>query len=137
MTVQLNYRRGTSAEIATFIGTAGEPVYNTSTGQVHIMDGVTAGGRPLAGANTIVLTTTNQNVPTGDFVITGGEVYIRTGANQDDVTTTNFNPNTGYLHLTNEGGGAGITIIADLAAFDAATYAVGDIVHPCSRYHFW
>lgn len=40
----LRYKRGTAAQVAAYIGGPAEPVVNTTTGDVHVQDGITPGG---------------------------------------------------------------------------------------------
>lgn len=40
--------RGTAAEVAAYTGPTAEPIVNTETWRLHVQDGATAGGRPLA-----------------------------------------------------------------------------------------
>lgn len=46
----LRFVRAAAAAVAAYIGPAGEPVYNTTTGDIHLQNGVDAGGVPLASA---------------------------------------------------------------------------------------
>ena len=41
-------RRGSADQVAAFIGEANEVILNTTTNTLHVMDGLTAGGFPLA-----------------------------------------------------------------------------------------
>lgn len=44
----LRFVRGTAGQVAAYTGPAGEPVYNSDAGAIHIQDGATAGGVRLA-----------------------------------------------------------------------------------------
>jgi hypothetical protein len=55
MPKQVQLRRGTTAEHATFVGAAGEVTVDTSRKCVVVHDGVTPGGVPMAGAAVCVL----------------------------------------------------------------------------------
>ena len=46
--VQVQYRRGTAAQVAAFTGAAGEMVVDTTNNRVVVQDGATAGGFPAA-----------------------------------------------------------------------------------------
>src|SRR6185437_6015645 len=46
--VQVQYRRGTSTQIASFTGAAGELAVDTTNNRVVVQDGSTAGGFPAA-----------------------------------------------------------------------------------------
>ena len=48
MAQQVQFRRGTTTEISTFIGVEGEVVVDTTKDVLVVMDGVTAGGFPVA-----------------------------------------------------------------------------------------
>ena len=48
MSEQLQLRRGTQAQLASFVGAQGEPTPATDTMRLHIHDGATAGGWPHA-----------------------------------------------------------------------------------------
>lgn len=48
MAIQLQLRRGTTAQHSTFTGAAGEVTVNTTLNSLVVHDGVTAGGHPLA-----------------------------------------------------------------------------------------
>ncbi len=47
MATQVQWRRGTAAQVAAFTGAVGEVVYNTTTFALHTQDGVTVGGHAL------------------------------------------------------------------------------------------
>jgi hypothetical protein len=49
---QVQFRRGTAAQNTAFTGAPGEVTVNTDTDQLHVHDGVTPGGHPLAVAMT-------------------------------------------------------------------------------------
>ena len=48
MAQQVQFRRGTTTEISTFIGVEGEVVVDTTKDVLVVMDGATAGGFPVA-----------------------------------------------------------------------------------------
>jgi len=48
MSIQVQLRRGTSAQNSAFIGQAGELIYTTDTKELFIHDGVTAGGTSVS-----------------------------------------------------------------------------------------
>jgi hypothetical protein len=84
MAKRIQFRRGTTAQHATFIGAPGELTVDTDRNVVIVHDGVTAGGFPSNKAQTFSGTTTftgsviaNNAVPstsmtTGTIVVTGG-----------------------------------------------------------------
>ena len=45
---QILLKRGNSAQISSYTGPIGEPIYNTQTKTIHLQDGLTAGGFALA-----------------------------------------------------------------------------------------
>lgn len=51
MSKQVKIRRGTTAQHASFTGVEGEITVNTTTDTIHVHDGATVGGRPLARAD--------------------------------------------------------------------------------------
>lgn len=46
-------RRGSANQVAAFVGEANEVILNTTTNTLHVMDGLTAGGFPLARADKV------------------------------------------------------------------------------------
>ncbi|QND53455.1 hypothetical protein HB779_17340 [Phyllobacterium sp. 628] len=48
MSTQVQHRRGTAAQIQLFAGAASEFIHNTTDKTIHVMDGLTLGGTPLA-----------------------------------------------------------------------------------------
>lgn len=67
MSRQIQIRRGTAAEHASFAGAEGEVTYDTTLKTLRVHDGSTAGGVPLARADEIPA---QQTIPeTYDFVI--------------------------------------------------------------------
>ncbi len=68
----LRFRRGTSAQHATFTGAQSEVTHNTTTGRLHVHDGTTEGGIPLArldelpeGGGTGTVTSVDLSAPQG------------------------------------------------------------------------
>lgn len=74
MATQVQWRRGTTAQVAAFTGAVGEIVVDTTTHQMSVQDGVTPGGfyTGLATGGTFhnITITGTSNVLTGTF--TGG-----------------------------------------------------------------
>ena len=52
--VQVQYRRGTSSQVASFTGAQGEMVVDTTNNRVVVQDGATAGGLPAAKLSEVV-----------------------------------------------------------------------------------
>jgi hypothetical protein len=68
VSTQVQLRRGTSAQVAAFVGAIGEAVVNTTSSRLVVQDGVTAGGFPQARQSNDTLTATTL---TGGTTITG------------------------------------------------------------------
>ncbi len=64
--VQVQYRRGTAAQTASFTGAQGEMVVDTTDNRVVVQDGATAGGFPAAKLSE-VLTNTRSQVSDGNY----------------------------------------------------------------------
>jgi Major tropism determinant N-terminal domain len=64
--VQVQYRRGTSTQVASFTGAAGEMVVDTTNNRVVVQDGATAGGWPAARLAE-VQTNTRTQVSDGNY----------------------------------------------------------------------
>jgi hypothetical protein len=60
--VQVQYRRGTSSQVASFTGAAGEMVVDTTNNRVVVQDGATAGGWPMAAASRVAVSDTNYTL---------------------------------------------------------------------------
>jgi hypothetical protein len=61
--VQVQYRRGTSTQVTSFTGAAGEMVIDTTNNRVAVQDGSTAGGWPAAKLAEVL---TNTRTPVSD-----------------------------------------------------------------------
>jgi Major tropism determinant N-terminal domain len=60
--VQVQYRRGTASQVATFTGAAGEMVVDTTNNRLVVQDGSTAGGWPMAVASRVAVSDTNYTL---------------------------------------------------------------------------
>lgn len=69
MAIQVQFRRGTTANIATFTGAVGEVVVDTDKDTLVVMDGSVAGGYPLAKEN--------NPTHTGNMTLTTSGAYIQ------------------------------------------------------------
>jgi len=92
MSTQIQYRRGTNAQNASFTGALAEITVDTTNGTLRVHDGINAGGSNIAtvsyvtaaisalSANSISLGTTSVNIPSsgGNVVITVGGSGIAT-----------------------------------------------------------
>jgi hypothetical protein len=63
MSLQVQLRRGTSSQNASFVGRAGELIYTTDTKRLFVHDGTTAGGTEIGSLSSLatVATTGNYN----------------------------------------------------------------------------
>ncbi len=63
MSLQVQLRRGTSSQNASFVGKAGELIYTTDTKRLFVHDGTTAGGTEIGSLSSLatVATTGNYN----------------------------------------------------------------------------
>jgi hypothetical protein len=63
MSLQVQLRRGTSSQNASFVGRAGELIYTTDTKKLFVHDGTTAGGTEIGSLSSLatVATTGNYN----------------------------------------------------------------------------
>jgi len=72
MATQIKRRTGTTAEHSTFTGAASELTVNSTTNTVHVHDGTTAGGHPLAKSSEVALKAPIASPTfTGNFTSTG------------------------------------------------------------------
>jgi hypothetical protein len=60
--VQVQYRRGTSSQVASFSGAAGEMVVDTTNNRLVVQDGSTAGGWPTAVASRVAVNDANYTL---------------------------------------------------------------------------
>ena len=88
MAIQVQLRRGTTAEHAAFTGADGELTYNTDTDAPVAHDGATAGGKPLA---------TRAYVDTEIITVSDGTDMGRHGADLASASTVNLDAATGDL----------------------------------------
>ena len=95
--VQVQYRRGTSSQVAAFTGAAGEMVVDTTDNRVVVQDGSTAGGWPAAKLNdgavaftggTINGTTLGQTTPAAAAVTALGVGEATPGAGIVNISGT-------------------------------------------------
>jgi hypothetical protein len=94
MSVQVQLRRGTTANHSTFTGAAGEVTVDTTKKVVIVHDGATAGGIPMARADAVVLADgtvpfTGDVSAAGNIILTGaGKGVIFEGTTADAFETT-------------------------------------------------
>ena len=121
MSYAVQFRRGTTAEHASFTGAAGEITVNTTTNQLIVHDGVTVGGHVVGsgggagGASTL----TDLNISDG----TDGQVLTTDGAGTFTFTTLSNSGGSGggdissiispsafaYVNTTSDGSGTNIS----------------------------
>ncbi len=83
MSKQVKIRRGTSTQHASFTGVEGEITVNTTTDTIHVHDGATVGGRPLAradGTNVSGLWNVTANNVSGVVAVVNGGTGATTAA---------------------------------------------------------
>jgi len=105
MAYAVKYRRGTTAEHASFTGAAGEVTINTTTNELVVHDGVTIGGHVIGssgGGGGGASTLTDLNITDG----TDGQVLTTDGAGTFTFTT-----------LSNSGGNSQTSTIISPSAF--------------------
>ena len=70
MSLQVQLRRGTSSQNASFVGRAGELIYTTDTKRLFVHDGTTAGGTEIGSLSSLATVATSgsyndlNNLPT-------------------------------------------------------------------------
>ena len=70
MSLQVQFRRGTSSQNASFVGRAGELIYTTDTKKLFVHDGTTAGGTEIGSLSSLATVATSgsyndlSNLPT-------------------------------------------------------------------------
>jgi hypothetical protein len=95
---QVQIRRGTSAQHALYQMVQGELTLNTTTKRLHIHDGVTMGGFPLARADEVGDARLFQSAgdPNGNKVGKIGDVCVRMDTKSIYIKTSGDNTNTGW-----------------------------------------
>ena len=122
MSTQVQYRRGSGAQVAAFTGALGEMVVDTTNYVLNVADGVTVGGFSMAGVTaTQTLTNktlTNPNITaatgtsvsvtaniTGGNVLTGGLISATANITGGNITlAATGNVNCGNINNTNANG---------------------------------
>jgi len=142
---QLQFRRGTAAQMATFTGAPGEVVVDTSNNRLVVHDGATAGGWPAAriaeiapqcgrlsyvGATQIKLAPFNGGsvkiagllyaIPSAGITAANTSVYVNGVAGQNLAASTLY-----YVYLFNNAGTLTIDFSTTGHATDTATGNVG------------
>lgn len=149
MATQVQFRRGTTAQHATFTGAAGEITVDTDKDTLVVHDGTTAGGFPLENADADIL-----KADTTDNLVVGFTSDIETlGSNTitPDFQTENLKsravtgnvtinaPTTGngacYIKLAADGSGpytvtlgSGVTAIGTIPDLAASTTYIATVV---------
>ena len=144
MSTQVQYRRGSGAQVAAFTGALGEMVVDTTNWVLNVADGVTVGGYSMAGL-TATQTLTNKtyngtllsvtgNVTGGNIIfgsgilsgtgnITGGNIFAGVAGNVSNIGTAAQGFNTIFAKATS----AQYADLAEMYVADA-TYAPGTVV---------
>ncbi len=102
MAYAVQFRRGTTAEHASFTGASGEITVNTTTNKLVVHDGVTVGGHSLGGVGSsavslrqggtlATVTGTERWYAPGDITITKIAARLGTVANANTGTSINKN----------------------------------------------
>ena len=137
MAYAVQFRRGTTAEHASFTGAAGEITVNTTTNQLVVHDGVTVGGHVIgsgggnaAGASVGVSDTAPVSPSAGDLWYNTDNgtmnVYYNDGSSSQWVGTSGPAGATGPAGPAGDEGGS-VTIYASISARDAAVANEGDL----------
>jgi hypothetical protein len=105
MAYAVKYRRGTTAEHASFTGAAGEITVNTTTNQLIVHDGVTVGGHAIS-----------AGVSGGDGPSTLTDLNISDGTDGQVLTTDGTGTFT-FTTVTNSGGSSQTSTIISPSAF--------------------
>jgi len=134
MATQIQWRRGTTAQTASFTGAVGEATVDTSKNTLVIHDGTTAGGFPLAresalSANAIYLQASYNQANASFIAANSAGVYangafVSSNTIQTYVTSANANINLlfSYVNTANANITAAVAnITAAFAAANAAT----------------
>ena len=113
MSTQVQYRRGSGAQVAAFTGALGEMVVDTTNYVLNVADGVTVGGFSMAGV-TATQTLTNKTLTapvisgnaniTGNVIGTGAISITGTVASGTITLAATGNVNCGNINNTNANG---------------------------------
>jgi hypothetical protein len=122
MSTQVQYRRGSSAQVAAFTGALGEMVVDTTNYILNVADGVTVGGFNMVGVTTTQTLTnktlTNPNITaatgtsvsvtaniTGGNILTGGLISATANITGGNITlAATGNVNCGNINNANANG---------------------------------
>ena len=112
MSLQVQLRRGTSSQNASFVGRAGELIYTTDTKRLFVHDGTTAGGTEIGSLSSLATVAT-----TGSYNDLSNLPTLFSG-NYNDLTNTPTIP-AAYTHPNHSGDvtsvGDGATTISNNA----------------------
>ncbi len=122
--VQVQYRRDSAANVASFTGAAGEMVIDTTNNRVVVQDGSTAGGFPAAKLSETVANTRTQ-VSDGNYTVLTTDrtiAYITlTGARTVSLPAASTFPTGTRLLVMDESGACSATDTITLSAAGADT----------------
>src|ERR1700758_2637066 len=102
MATQVQWRRGTHAQVVAFTGAVGEIVVDTTQNRAVVQDGVTMGGWPLALQNGDTLTPAAINLGAGATITsTGGVINEAEATGVPSASTVNLAAQAGnYIQIT-------------------------------------
>lgn len=92
-------RRGSADQVAAFIGEANEVILNTTTNTLHVMDGLTAGGFPLARADEVAAKDTEQDAAIAEAKSSADEKALSFEVDGLDLVITYGNGTTKRVKL--------------------------------------
>jgi hypothetical protein len=130
--VQVQYRRGTSTQVASFTGAAGEVVIDTTNNRVVVQDASTAGGWPAAKLAE-VLTNTRTAVSDANYTALTTDRTVAytaiTAARTVSLLASSSYPTGTRLLMVDESGSCSATLTITLSAsgtdaIDGASTAV-------------
>jgi hypothetical protein len=143
MATQIQWRRGTTAQTASFTGAVGETTVDTSKNTLVIHDGTTAGGFPLAresalSANASQIQASFNQANTAFIAATSAGIYANgafVSSNTIQTYVTSANANISLLFSYVNTANANITA-AFAAAGSAGVYANAAFIHANASFAF-
>lgn len=122
--VQVQYRRGTASQVASFTGAAGEMVVDTTNNRVVVQDGATAGGFPAAKLAEVQTNTRTQVSDANYTALTSDRTiaYVAlTAARTVSLPAASAFPGGSRLLVVDESGACSSTSTITLAAAGSDT----------------
>lgn len=124
MSTQVQFRRGTSADHAAFTGAQGEVTVNTTTGRLHVHDGITPGGQPTALIADLMVGLVRTDIAQG----LSSAAQLQARANIGVVANTgtrNRHLNSAFQICQDRAFGSSIAISLSTYAFDGTVVLAG------------